>query len=323
MPLVPSPLVNGPNVNALVPSAANTTGSGAALQVVPKRSQRVIRAELNSMDRNYANYPFPTEFRWQFPYPVKEVREIRIVGGTIPLPFLNIDNGWNQFTFQEGTTQYTVTIPIGFYTIASLLSVLTTLLNGLGASNTYVVNQVGNTGQIRFMRTAGTADFALLFATGNFVDTMDYKSKSILQLHSPARLLGFGWADYASVNGAIRAPRLPNLWFALERSYLYFNFDNSIDLRGVYRGGGRKEPSAIVYHDEFNIYNTNLIDPAVGPYPLTKYLNKETFDTVVQPGPAPLSRISYLEVSLRDMFFNLINTQGREMSLLLELVVVD
>ena len=56
---------------------------------------------------------------------------------------------------------------------------------------------------------------------------------------------------------------------------------------------------------------------------MTKYLNKETFDTNIVPAPSSLSRIKSLNVKLCDMFYNPINTQGRETSLLLELVVVD
>jgi hypothetical protein len=127
----------------------------------------------------------------------------------------------------------------------------------------------------------------------------------------PGRILGFGTGDYTALNGAtvVIAPSLPSLWYPLERAYLYLSFDSTNDLRSVFRGSGRKEPSAILYYDDLNIS--------------TKYLNKETYDTVISPSPASLSRISYLEVSLRDMFYNPINTQGREMTLLLELVIVD
>jgi hypothetical protein len=108
------------------------------------------------------------------------------------------------------------------------------------------------------------------------------------------------------------------LWYCLEKSYLYFNFDSTQDLRSIFRGSGRKEPSAIIYHDELNTYN--YATPVI---PLTKYLNKETFDTSIVPAPAALSRIRSLTISLRDMFYNPINTQGREISLLLELIIVD
>jgi len=325
MALVPSPLVNGPLTTKLDPTSYSTTGSGSALIAQPKRTYRTVRVEVNSIDRNYGKDPFSSEFRWTFPFPVKEVKEVRVISGTLPVPYLNIDKGWNQFTFQEGIIEYTVSLPIGYYIIDLFVSMLTGVLNGLGCANTYCVDQVANTGQIRIRAITGDAFFGILFATGNFVDTLDAKTKAILELHSPARIMGFGWADYCTQNGVIIAPRVPNLWYSLEKGYLYLNFDSTQDLRAIFRGAGRKEPSAIVYFDELNTYNYSYPNNTScnRVIPLTKFLNKETYDTVILPSPASISRISYLEVSYRDMFYNLINTQGRELSLLLELVICD
>ena len=312
--LVPSPLVSGPVVNKLISSG---NGSGSALQAVPKRISRVVRMEINSIDRDYSKYPLSSEFTWDLPFPIKEIREVRLIGGTIPVPFLNIDKPWNTFTFCEGSSYFEITIPPGSYTIANLLPILQNLLNGISIGNVYTVTQISITGQVK-ITTTGVNTFYLLFASGAQKDLMDFKTKSILEIRSPARLLGWGLADYTSVNGDITAPRAPNLWYCLEKSYLYLNFDTSQDLRSIFRGSGRKEPSAIIYHDELNTYN--YANPLI---PLTKFLNKETFDTSIVPAPAALSRIRSLDISLRDMFYNLINTQGRELSLLLELVICD
>jgi hypothetical protein len=320
--LAPQPLVSGPIVNQLMPSAYGTTGGGAALIKPPKRSSRTVRVEINSVDRDYGHSPNPANFRWEFPFPVKEVREVRIVGGTVPVPFLNMDAKWNRFTFMDNLTNYTVTLPIGYYTISTLATELQNQLNSLGALNTYTVGLVGSSGQLE-IKAVGGARFAFMFGTGEFVDELDPKSLSVLQIGCPARLLGFGRANYENVGDRILAPRLPNLWYPLERAYLYLNFDSSIDLRAVRRGAGRREPSAILYFDELNVYNLPDKDYSTNPFPLTKYLNRETYDSVIEPTPASLSRISYIEVSLRDMFYNPINTQGREMSLLLDLVIVD
>ncbi len=312
-----NPLVDGPPGATLDSSAYSTNGSGSALQRVPKRTTRTVRVEINSMDRDYSKYPYSSEFVWQFPFPVKEIREVRVIGGTVPVPFLNIDSNWNKFTFAENQSPVTITIPVGYYTNSTFCSTLQTLLNNLGSSfNTYTVSQNHQTGAIT-ISTTGPYPFSLLFNTGSYVDSIDLKTKHIQELRSPARLMGFGWADYTSSGGVLQAPRAMNLWYALEKTYLYMNFDSSQDLRGVIRGGGRKEPSAILYNDELNVYNYDSV------YPLTKYLNKETFDTILTPAPAPISRIANLYISLRDVFYNLINTQGREVSLLLEMVIVD
>jgi hypothetical protein len=320
--LAPNPLVSGPIGSKLDPSANRTSGAGSALVSTPKRTSRTVRVEINSLDRNTTKDPSPTQFRWTFPFPVKEVREVRLIGGTVPIPFLNIDSGWNKFSFKEGSIIYTITIPIGFYTITTLLNALQIQLTGIAATNIYTIAQDTASGQVKLTATGG-AQFTLLFATGSYTDTMDSSTRSILEYKSPAHILGFGYADYTSSSGSITAPNLPNLWCFLERTYLYLNFDSSQDLRSIFRGSGRKEPSAILYNDELNIYNYPGGLSSRTPIPLTKFLNKETYDTIIVPSPAPLSRISVLEVSLRDMFYNLINTQGREVSLLLELVIVD
>jgi hypothetical protein len=199
------------------------------------------------------------------------------------------------------------------------LVVIQSLLNNTGVGNIYSLTQEQYTGRIIITATSGTNDFSILFASGSFTDIIDKKTNTFLEIRCPARMMGFGWADYKSSNGKITAARAPNIWYCLEKSYLYLNFDSSQDLRSVFRGSGRKEPSAIIYNNEINKYNY-----FIGiPIPMTKYLNKETFDTNIVPAPSSLSRIRTLNISLRDMFYNLINTQGREISLLLELVVAD
>lgn len=317
--LVPSQLVSGPTVNKLFSSSENTNGTGSALQIIPKRTYRTIRVEINSIDRDYLKYPLSSNFSWDFPFPVKEIKEVRLIGGTVPIPYLNVDSFWNKFTFTEGTVTNTITIPIGYYTITTLLVVIQSLLNNTGVGNIYSLTQEQYTGRIIITATSGTNDFSILFASGSFTDIIDKKTNTFLEIRCPARMMGFGWADYKSSNGKITAARAPNIWYCLEKSYLYLNFDSSQDLRSVFRGSGRKEPSAIIYNNEINKYNY-----FIGiPIPMTKYLNKETFDTNIVPAPSSLSRIRTLNISLRDMFYNLINTQGREISLLLELVVAD
>jgi len=310
--LVPSQLVSGPTVNKLFSSSERTSGSGSALQTIPKRTSRVIRVEVNSIDRNYSKFPLSSDFSWDFPFPVKEIKEVRLIGGTIPVPYLNIDEDWNKFTFCEGSTKVTLTIPVGFYNLTLLISTLQTQLNLIGIGNVYTVTQSPLNGRIT-ISTTGPNTFYFLFASGSFVDVHDTGTKSLLELRSPARHLGFGIADYVSVGGTITAARVPNLWFGLEKSYLYMNFDSSQDLRSIFRGSGRKEPSAIIYNDALDSMTT----------PITKYLNKETFDTNIVSSPASLSRIRTLNIELADMFYRKINTQGRELSLLLELIIVD
>lgn len=274
-----------------------------------KRKEITILLEVNSRDRNLLQYPKSSQFRWRLFRPLKDIVKIQIAGGTIPGCLYNINTGWNQFTFQEGTNQWTVTISPGRYTYETICTILATKLNGLpGITNTYTVTIDATTGLMTFTRTAGAASFGFLFVSGTIVDFYD-QLNTLQKINTPAKLFGFGRADYFNTGATLTAPNVVDLEFLLNRCYIYLNHDNTQDVNTIERSVGRQQPHAIVYFDELrNNY---------------KFLNKETFEPVYYSYPAPISRISTLDISIQDEFNRIVDFNGRDFSLLLEFVYLE
>ena len=278
----------------------------------PKRSERreiVNLIEINSRDRNIVQYPSSSEFRLRLFRPFKDVTKIQIAGGTIPGCLYNINTGWNQFTFQEGAVKRNVTISPGRYTYETLCSKLASVLNSLpGITNTYAVSIDATSGVFTLVRTAGISSFALLFLTGDYVDFYD-QNNTLQKINTPAKLFGFGRADYSNVGGSIVAPNVVDLDFLLNRCYVYINHDNTQDLNTIERSVGRQQPHAIVYFDELrNNY---------------KFLNKETYEPLYSAWPAAIARVATLDISIRDEFDRCVDFNGRDFTLLLEFVTLD
>ena len=299
----------------LATPAASDVPKSSGQQVTiayPKRSERrevTQLIEINSRDRNLVQFPNASEFRWRLYRPLKDIVKIQIAGGTIPGCLYNLNTGWNQFTFQEGTTKWNVTIPPGRYTYETLCTALAATLNSLsGATNTYTVSINATTGVFTLTRASGAASFAFLFVTGDHVDFYD-QNNTLQKINTPAKLFGFGRADYSNSGATITAPNVVDLEFLLNRCYIYINHDNTQDLNTVERSVGRQQPHAIVYFDELrNNY---------------KFLNKETFEPLYTAWPAAISRIATLDISIRDEFDRCVDFNGRDFTLLLEVVVLD
>lgn len=293
--------------------AGQVQSSGQQVTIAyPKRNERretTILLEINSRDRNIVQYPTPSEFRFRLYRPLKDVVKLQIAGGTIPGCLYNINTGWNQFTFQEGATKWNVKIPPGRYTYETLCSKLASILNTLsGVTNTYAITIDATTGVFTLQRTAGAASFSFLLATGDYIDFYD-QNNTLQKINTPAKLFGFGRADYSNTGAFLTAPNVVDLEFLLNRCYVYINHDNTQDLNTIERSVGRQQPHAIVYFDELrNNY---------------KFLNKETFEPLYSSYPAPISRIATIDIALRDEFDRCIDLNGRDFTLLLEVVYLD
>lgn len=278
----------------------------------PKRSGRreiTNLIEINSRDRNIVQYPSSSEFRLRLFRPFKDVTKIQITGGTIPGCLYNLNTGWNQFTFQEESRKWNVTVSPGRYTYETLCSKLASVLNTLpGITNSYTVSIDATTGVFTLTRASGVASFALLFLTGDYLDFYD-QNNTLQKINTPAKLFGFGRADYSNVGSSITAPNIVDLEFLLNRCYVYINHDNTQDLNTIERSVGRQQPHAIVYFDELrNNY---------------KFLNKETFEPLYSAWPAAIARIATLDISIRDEFDRCVDFNGRDFTLLLEVTLLD
>jgi hypothetical protein len=279
-------------------------------QMFREARERKILVEVNSRDRNTRAYPYPQQFRWRFQRPLKDVKSITLCGGNIPTRIYNINIPWNQFTLLEGSTRFTITLNPGRYTLSSLSIELGSRINStVGIVNQYSVLISPTSDQLTITRDVGVATFSLLFATGDYVDTYD-SNHSLVMLNTPAKLMGFGRADYSDGGtGAITSPFASELDFVVNRLYVYINADNNQDIHTVERSVGRDAPFAIVYMNE----NTQAY----------KFFDKVTYPFSYSSAPAPITRMTTLNIDLRDEFNRLIDLNGRDFTILLEFTIQD
>lgn len=281
------------------------------------RKSRTFRYEISSFDRNMSR-EVPNIFRWRFPNPIREVTEVSLVGGTVPQPATNVNFGrtqttnfgYNQFTLLFGGTQYTITIPVGNYTPTTLAAALQLALNGIGVGAWTVTDPAASITGSTTISEGGGGAFSLLFGTGSYVDQIDATTGAVLKMNSPAMLLGFQPAtDYSSTAAAITSPGAVDPYITTNRIYMYLNYETTQDLIAYDRGLGRAQPSAIIY---FDAVNNNR-----------KYLNKETYSPLIVAKPAPISRIQTLDIVFTDFFGNPVNFAGREVSVALEITILE
>lgn len=280
------------------------------------RRPRILRFDISSFDRNMVTES-TNAFRWRFPNALKDITEMSIVGGVVPVPVTNMfaqsnqkyNYSYNKFTAVIGSTAYTITIPPGNYTNASFAAALATQLTAATTGAiTFTCGINPLTGVLDISASAGT--FALLFGTGSYVDRIDTMTGAVLKANSPTIMMGFAPAtDYASSGTTLSSPNAVDMSLINSRIYLYLNYDTTQDMISFGRGLGRREPSAIIYMDATQ--NDR------------KYINKETYSPLIVQKPAPLARVNALEIRFEDMFGNPIDFGNKEVNLALELTVLE
>ena len=276
------------------------------LHTQKNRVSRLTTICVNSRERNVVTNPNPNQFRWRLKRDLKNIQSIRLIGGTLPGDFYNINTGWNKFTFLENSIKYTVTLNPGKYDGTTIASELKRALNASGVANVYDVTFSSTTSKLTIRRSSGIYAFSFLFGTGLYLDTFDDYLNSI---GCPARMLGFVSIDYSDTSGSLTAPNpIDSAWF-LNKIYLHLNVNTSVELNRIEIARGPHDPYTIVLLDDVK----NGI----------KFLNKETDYPELEFLPAPLARLSLLEVSLRDEFYQLLDTQNKEFILIFELSYLD
>jgi len=293
-----------------------TTSSGQHLQQPNRapstRREQTILVEVSSRDRNYMQRVSSNPTRFLFARPIKDVRRVELIAGTVPANPYNIVQGANQFTFTETnagiTTTFQVILTPGVYTATSLLGHLNSVFSSLATTNTYSWSQ-GSSGGSVLAATAGAATFGIQFLSGSIPDVIDRSDGYFLQQMTPALQLGFDMSDYYDVTGVIASPFPMDLQTSMTRLYLYINLENSQDLGVIERGAGRRWPFAVIYLDD----QTNGY----------KFLNKETLTPAAFVLPQPLARMQNLQIEFRDEWYRLVDFNGKDFSLLLQFTVLE
>lgn len=292
-------------------SADITQTSGQALlqkeRPLSSRKQKTILLELNSRDRNYMNLVRSNPFQYTLASPVKDIRSIELIGGTIPAKPTNINSTNNTFSIRESGVTRTITIPTGYYSDEAFIQQLSLLLSK-DSRSCYLVHK-SSLGKMIIMQEEFLQPFELLFFSTGTPDIIDNVNGALLEQKTPALLMGFDMSDYTSIDNSIISPYPMDLHANLTRVYLYMNFQNSLDLSCISRGAGRRSPFAIIY-----------LDTDCHGY---KFLNKETFSPISYSLPQPIGRLTTIQVEFRDEFFQLVDFNGKDFTLLLECTVLE
>lgn len=282
-----------------------------------QRKERTTTVICNSRERNVVAYPNTNQFRWRLRRDLKDILAIRLIGGSVPANFYNINTGWNKFSMIENNKTYTITLNAGKYDETSLALELKRALNNSGLANVYDVTYSITTQKLTITRKSGTYNFSLLFGSGSYVDQFDDYSGAVdalsndylSEIRTPARILGFVTQDYDSSSGVIVAPNPVDIAWFLNKIFLHINVDTALELNRVEVARGTHDPYTVIYLDE--------VKDGV------KHLNKETDYPILEFSPAPLSRLSLLEISLRDEFYRLFDTLNKEFTLILEISYLE
>lgn len=299
------------------------TGKSSGQQVLlpestlKKRQLKLVTVLVNSRERNIVSYPNTNQFRVRLKRDLKNIQSIRLISGTIPADYYNINTGWNKFTFSENSVNYTVTLNPGKYDGTSITAELKRALNNSGLMNSYDVTLSTTTNKLTIKRTSGIFPFSFLFQSGNYSDKFDdytgavdnLSNDYLSEINTPARLLGFVTLDYSDISGTVVAPNpIDTEWF-LNKIFLHININSSLELNRIEVARSNHDPYTIIYMDEIK----NGI----------KFLNKETDYPELEFSPALMARLSLIEISLRDEYYRLVDTQNKEYSLQFEILHYD
>ena len=272
------------------------------------RAKKTLRIELNSRDRNYLNLVKSNPFKYDLRTPIRDVQSVELLGGTIPANPYTFNEYNNKFTFfEEHGGNRIIQLPIGVYDVKTLITELAGLLSE-GSRSLYEVSQ-NVMGKLLIIQKNYKQRFALLFASGSTPDVIDRVTGGFLEMNTPAISMGFDLADYIGIEGILLSPYTIDLHTTNTRLYLFLNFQNSLDLGCIERGVGRRSPFAIIY-----------LDQVTNGY---KFLNKETFSPISYSLPQPISKLQSIHIEFRDEFHRLINFNGKDFTLLMELTVLE
>jgi len=98
------------------------------------------RLVIDSNARDRVLYPNAGRCDIRFNEDYQDVTSIELVQGSIPFIPYNITNFNNKFILQESTTLYDIEIPVGVYTMSTLVTALQSAINALSTVHTYTVS---------------------------------------------------------------------------------------------------------------------------------------------------------------------------------------
>lgn len=122
----------------------------------------------------------------------------RVTKIIIPFTYYNVNSNYNVLKILSGVTTYTVTVPVGQYSITNLLTTLTSLLNALGVG-TFTLSYDSVTFKITI--TNGTIAFTYLGTVSTINDILGFNSvdTSSALTHTGDNIFNLGGTDYIDI----------------------------------------------------------------------------------------------------------------------------
>lgn len=126
---------------------------------------------------------------------IKRVRSVELISAEIPFSFYIITSSNNSLQFNDGSTTYTINVPVGNYDGTTFAATLKTLMNAVSSSFDVVYSL--STYKIQFTRSAGnfqifyaTSTIAMVIGlTANSTVTNNFICQKISNLSGPNYLL--------------------------------------------------------------------------------------------------------------------------------------
>lgn len=118
---------------------------------------------INSKDRNPTMSNSSSDFTILFSTILSNISSVELLSANIPNTIYKIQSYNNILTWTRSSTEYSITIPPGAYTIYSLLSNIQTQMNNTDANN-YVLTYSTTTLMVTFI---GDSAFSLTFSNKN------------------------------------------------------------------------------------------------------------------------------------------------------------
>lgn len=168
-----------------------------------------------SNDGDYSSLDWPV---FQLATPIPDLGAVKVLEVQIPFSFYIFSTTNNEFTLNDSTGTYTVTIPAGNYNSVTLSTALAAALNASGTTWTYTVTFSGqnsnpNLGKFIFSSNATVSAFGLIFgADGKDPGTFN-----------PRLFIGFPGGETSSSNTANPVLVAPNAANIAGPNYLFLN----------------------------------------------------------------------------------------------------
>ena len=257
---------------------------------------RKVTVLLDSRDRDVVHSPTPSSYKLKLPATLYNVTSAVLRTAEIPSSFYVFASARNNttLTVSVGGVTQTLTIPDGNYTFATMSTALSTALTAAYPGNTFTV-------------TFSESSYKLTLAVNNSlvigVDTTSIDPTVTPLQYGLAYYLGFPAGQVVSGTGSVTGMRVVSL--NPEAYILVDIFElNSVHQGGLFGAGGTQGTVFAKIPIFCNSFGLSVYD---------KHFCQNEFVT-------PIARLSELHVSLRFHDGTLIDFQGVEHSLTLEMM---